>query len=1040
MKGIELINASAGSGKTYSLTHRVLQAISNGLSPDALLATTFTKKAAAELQERIRQALLQSGNYDAAQTVFDGFIGTVNSVCARLLTEYALDAGLSPALDVMPEEDSQRMFGMAISSVIEKHASVMETVARRLSRVGEGVGYAQTADWRNDVKSVVEMARANLMDAGDLARHAKSTWDAFRKHLGQTAKGVTFAQLTKEVKSALVQLHQSGASTKVTAGAISDLEEVVRLIDQGKELSWKDWAQLSKVKAGKSEDLLVEPVRELAQRVLSNPDLQQDIETYITVVFDCAAEALSLYAEFKREQGLIDFVDQEAQVLDLAQNNASFQASVKERFQQIMVDEFQDTSPIQLALFLALHELVGRSVWVGDPKQAIYGFRGTDPQLMEAVAKTISETSTLGYSWRSRELLVNLSNAVFANVFHGMSEDQVKLGIPDKRRKQAAGGWIEAWHLTVKNNTAERAAIADGIQDLLKTRQELAPADIAILCKTNGECAEIAAELESRGIRASASQGDLLQTRECQLAMAGLRYLHDDRDTVALAEIVHLSPHHANHHDWLQKAVTEKEQAFARWKEDPMIRTLDERRQRRAEWTPLEALEEAIAHVRCQDAAVVWGQPAHRLTNLDHLRAACSSYLDRCRAHRSAGTITGFLQYLQSASLPEAKGEGRDTVQVLTYHSAKGLEWPVVILYSLDKQPRSGVFGGRVIPAPHFDHRTPLKDRRIHFWPWPFGALKTFDPLEQKLADTAERKEAERQARHESHRLMYVGVTRARDGLVFVMRRTDKDELKTGWLDELSDASSTPVLSWPLGKGAQKLTAGKGSFPVHVRTYDGTSAEEVASPSQQDSSFIMSPVEAVLQVAARRAPSSVPASLEKAFEVKLRAKLGERLPLAGKSDMDRVGSAIHAFLGMDNTSVSEAIRRKQADSILKRWDVAAVISTEQLLAIHERLYVFIRSYYPDAIVRTEWPIMIQQGNHQITQGWIDLLLELPEGYVVIDHKSYPGVDVQGLATRYAGQLGIYQQALEAMSGKRVLESLLHLPLLGKVVGIEQVSA
>lgn len=1037
MKGIELINASAGSGKTYSLTNRVLQAISSGLSPDALLATTFTKKAAAELQERIRQALLQSANHDAAQTVFDGFIGTVNSVCARLLTEYALDAGLSPALDVMPEEDSQRMFGMAIASVIERQADVMEPVARRLSRIGEGSGYAQTADWREDVKSVVEMARANLMDADDLALHAKSTWEAFRKHLGKSAKGVTKAQLAKEVKSALAELHQAGASTQVTAGAISELEEVARSINHGKDLSWKDWVQLSKVKAGKSEDPLVEPVRELAQRVLSNPDFHQDMETYITIVFDCAAEALSLYAEFKREQGLIDFVDQEAKVLDLAQNNASFQTSVKERLQQIMVDEFQDTSPIQLALFLALHQLVGRSVWVGDPKQAIYGFRGTDPQLMEAVAKTISETSTLGYSWRSRERLVNLSNAVFTNVFHGMPEDQVKLGIPDKRRKQAAGGWIEAWHLAVKNNTDERAAIADGILDLLKTRQELAPADIAILCKTNGECAEIAAELESRGIRASASQGDLLQTRECQLAMAGLRYLHDDRDTVALAEIVHLSPHHANHHDWLQKAVTEKDQAFARWKEDPIIRALDERRHRRAEWTPLEALEEAIAHVRCLDAAVVWGQPAHRLTNLDHLRGACSSYLDRCRAHRSAGTITGFLQFLQSASLPEAKGEGRDTVQVLTYHSAKGLEWPVVILYSLDKQPRAGVFGGRVIPAPHFDHRTPLKDRRIHFWPWPFGALKAFAPLEQKLADTVERKEAERQARHESHRLMYVGMTRARDGLVFAMRRTDKDEFKTSWLDGLCDASSKSVFSWPKGTGAQKLTVGKEQFPLQVRTYAGAALDGSPSSVRKEACFVSTPHEVVSYPAARVAPSSVPAAADVKYQAKVKADLGERLALAERTDMGRVGSAIHAFLGMDNCGGAVELRHTQALALLNRWGMADTLNADQLITIHERLHTFIRTHYPEAIVRTEWPIMIQRQNNQLTQGWIDLLLELPDGYVVIDHKSYPGIDIQSLAERYAGQLETYRNALETNSGKPVRASLLHLPLLGKVVAIEK---
>lgn len=107
-------------------------------------------------------------------------------------------------------------------------------------------------------------------------------------------------------------------------------------------------------------------------------------------------------------------------MLDLAQYNEAFRASLGDRIQLLMADEFQDTSPIQLALFLALHELAGKSVWVGDPKQAIYGFRGTDPQLMEEVVALITESGVLDSSWRSRENLINCTNALFSEVFHEM--------------------------------------------------------------------------------------------------------------------------------------------------------------------------------------------------------------------------------------------------------------------------------------------------------------------------------------------------------------------------------------------------------------------------------------------------------------------------------------------------------------------------------------------------------------------------------------------------------------------------------------------
>ena len=87
MKGIDLINASAGSGKTYSLTQKVSEKLNKGLMPEALMATTFTNKAAAELRERIRLQLLKDGKPEEAQRIYDGFVGTVNSICARLLTE-----------------------------------------------------------------------------------------------------------------------------------------------------------------------------------------------------------------------------------------------------------------------------------------------------------------------------------------------------------------------------------------------------------------------------------------------------------------------------------------------------------------------------------------------------------------------------------------------------------------------------------------------------------------------------------------------------------------------------------------------------------------------------------------------------------------------------------------------------------------------------------------------------------------------------------------------------------------------------------------
>ncbi len=123
----------------------------------------------------------------------------------------------------------------------------------------------------------------------------------------------------------------------------------------------------------------------------SNPAFQTELREFTELVFACAAACLDRFADFKRQYGLIDFADQETLVLDLLENNPEFRASITGRIKFMVVDEFQDTSPLQLQLFTKFAELVDKVVWVGDSKQAIYEFRGTDPELMKAVAAQVEK-------------------------------------------------------------------------------------------------------------------------------------------------------------------------------------------------------------------------------------------------------------------------------------------------------------------------------------------------------------------------------------------------------------------------------------------------------------------------------------------------------------------------------------------------------------------------------------------------------------------------------------------------------------------------
>ena len=166
----------------------------------------------------------------------------------------------------------------------------------------------------------------------------------------------------------------------------------------------------------------------------------------------------------------------------------------------------------------------------------------------------------------------------------------------------------------------------------------------------------------------------------------------------------------------------DKDDATAQWMNDPLIAGLDEARDGLKHRTPLEALELAIDRADLINTIKSWSNRALRMSNLDALRGVCGEYLDQCRARRSAATVAGFIAYLAEANPGQAQGIGEQTVQVQTYHGAKGLEWPVVILAGLDTKFKPRTFGANVVPAPKFDPAKPLADRSIRFWPWPFGA------------------------------------------------------------------------------------------------------------------------------------------------------------------------------------------------------------------------------------------------------------------------------------------------------------------------------
>ncbi len=666
-------------------------------------------------------------------------------------------------------------------------------------------------------------------------------------------------------------------------------------------------------------------------------------------VFAAARAGLVAYDTWKKRRRVVDFVDMIDRALTLIEQ-PGVADELRERIRLLVVDEFQDTSPVQLALFTRLHALANRSTWVGDRKQCIFEFAGADPTLMEALTKWVGKaTEQLPLNRRSRPELVEACSHLFAAAFarHGYRPGEVDVK-PARVTPKALESLppIGYWALEVKNQEDEADAIAEGVRRLIaaprdtpvvdhatKEVRDLRPGDVALLVATNAEAERVAKALFARGVRATLAQAGLLATPEGTLVDAALRVLVDPRDELARATIDALTGFDGKEPEgWLnarmgeaasRRAAKERGEAHVAAPSSRLVARLQRLAPELEGASPSEALDRVLTVLDVATIACRWPDPDQRLANLDALRAMAAAYEERCSRDRGAATLAGLLRYFdeaaevvlvrdeERASDEQHVGTGDGAVTVLTYHRAKGLEWPVVLLGSLNKSERRNAF--EVSPEtdrPEFDPDDPLAGRWIRYWPWPFGGQKK-TPLAESAARSPEGRAVAQREERERVRLLYVGFTRARDHLILAARTSAKGPV-VQWLDELCDAKEEPLVQLPSGPGVSEQSVirlrGAGDRVVEVRSRHwvlgaGGDAPEALEDPDSHVWFVRPPPVTAERpsywIAPSRAASDWPDLA--VSQIAEATSIGERLPLGeGKGiQWDAVGDAAHAFLAAD---------------------------------------------------------------------------------------------------------------------------------------------
>jgi ATP-dependent exoDNAse (exonuclease V) beta subunit len=1044
---LEVVRAGAGSGKTTDLCQTVADAVVAGLDPARILATTFTKKAAAELKSRIQSKLLTSGGdaqlaHRQADRLELAAIGTVHSVAHQLLRRYAIELGLSPRLEVIEEAGADRVLRELLGSITLDAWQPLVELAQRLD----------VDELPKHFLNLLAIKRGNCISDRDFLAHMSASAEQVCQLLspaGPVAEGPPHDRLRELAAEALARLE---ALVEDQQKNTNDARHKLRLLSSRRSPNWGSYLDASRISAGRrfGADALLEELRSHAAIVRRHPQLHDDIRRFSALL---AAETVRLqehYIATKAQRGLVDFTDLEVMFLDLLRH-PELSKRLQQDFDLALVDEFQDTSPLQLAIFQRLRSLLPRSRWVGDPKQAIYGFRDTDPQLVHAVWQRTArrERKHLPNNHRSQRGLVQLIGALFVQ---GLGEDARQIPV---RAAEPRG--VERWLLDAKNQSDDAMALACGIAQLQAEGSRLG--DIAVLARKNDSLAQLAAALDQLGVAYLLESPGLFRTREGALLLAGVRLVADRNDSLAAATIHHLlgSPTEKTP-AWIierLEEVREVERRQARrpeaayalpWQGDERLLPLE--RIDATLCSPWHVVQQVIEALELPRRIHAWGAPASRCANLDSALLHAREYEEQGLRSGSAVTLSGLILYWERlASLGNDMrftSQGHDAVTLTTFHSAKGLEWPIVILSGLHKT-RAADLWQPVVSGGGIDPEDPLRGRTLRCWVWPFGrsegrsgGLRTGSDLEADALDSPEGRQRKARDAEESLRLLYVGCTRAREKLVFAHRPGQCD-----WLEQLPELKA--ILPDDAEPGEHPLSGFETTYVLRRLSAEMFDECQIAAP--REACWLAPPRRprgrAAKEPTGRRVERFHSPSAAEAQAIdppSAWTRLSDEFVFPEGLDdvtLAAVGYAVHSYLAaLPSLQGLEARDRSQvAERCLVAYGVVEKLHPATLVESGEHLQRWVESTFPGARWHVEVPVSGPRAAGGQWVGTVDLVLELSDGrLVIVDHKSAPIRRQQcpKKAAQYSGQLASYCEILSAAPAT-IHSCWIHFPLAGTIV-------
>jgi ATP-dependent exoDNAse (exonuclease V) beta subunit len=749
------ITAGPGSGKTTVLVEYFRRLVEGGTDPQRILAITFTEKAAANIGKKLAEAFHDDSRLRAA--LERSWVSTVHGFCARLLKENAIFAGIDPDFYISDERESYRQqqeaMAAAVSAMFAEHPAAVRALIRGLA----------TPEFEELLISAYDAMRGAGMTIDEMAILAPAAGDP-----------------EVELASALTHLRADllmgwNPAQRIHMKAICrDLEAISSAAGPREALHAIEAysGNLRQLKGGTLAHGRVKAVRELLERLTYFYITALYLRERATLV-EIVRRFDQLYRERKRMLGALDFADLEEHAARLLAEHPDIRSQVQGQFEHVLMDEFQDTNG-QQARLVALVRRADRFYAVGDVNQSIYGFRHAEPEVFRDyrgdVARRGRRLVDLAGNFRSRPDILRAVETIVGHragieprcltaerIFpqpRPVSVELIKmLGADADEALRGEARWVAR-----RIEELVRATDASVCQPV--SEPVFAFKDIAVLVRNTEVIPQFTDAFQESGIPYVVHRGKgLFDAREVKDLYHLLRVIANPRDEVSLAAVLRSPLVEASDEALLALRI--------------MGGNIGESLMR-VGTAPELTREDSAKLARFRDRLRRW-RIRRELVSFDRLLAEA---IDDC-AYRSEGQGPGwmnvekFLAQAREASArmslddfvdlvsrlrddnvrePEAPPEdATDAVAVMTVHSAKGLEFPVVFVAALHKGIETST------PVVAFSRHSGLGAR----WRNPATGEDNSDFVLHAI--NLERKQRETE---ESHRLLYVAMTRAEQHLV----------------------------------------------------------------------------------------------------------------------------------------------------------------------------------------------------------------------------------------------------------------------------------